>query len=386
MYRRHETGRVGEEVACDYVKKLGYEIIEKNYRNKMGEIDIIAKDKNEIVFIEVKTRCQKIYGSPSEAVDRRKKRHIYHVAEFYLIINKLTLEKYARISSILYSIYISSIINSSVLTNQNLATLLFYLALYILIINIKHKWILVGITLGLGNIIRPEAPIILIAIFLFLIFRDFTDFRIIKRNILSFIGILFTFIIITKGASFLILKSGYTEYHLSNRDPLWKITCGLNPDTKGTYSHDDLVFLSQFEDRNEGHKTLITTRLDNPVSLLVTMASKTVPMWASNDTSISFAFSDNIDNTNLYNALLKLEKIQYIIIITFALLGVINMIREKSKFNYSFLFLIILIGYFLAHLILEVQPRYRYFAIPIFFIMAAYGFTKSKLTYKFLKE
>ena len=43
----------------------------------------------------------------------------------YLIINKLTLEKYARISSILYSIYISSIINSSVLTNQNLATLLF---------------------------------------------------------------------------------------------------------------------------------------------------------------------------------------------------------------------------------------------------------------------
>ena len=55
----------------------------------MGEIDIIAKDKNEIVFIEVKTRCQKKYGSPSEAVDRRKKRHIYHVAEFYLIINKL---------------------------------------------------------------------------------------------------------------------------------------------------------------------------------------------------------------------------------------------------------------------------------------------------------
>lgn len=79
--------------------------------------------------------------------------------------------------------------------------------------------------------------------------------------------------------------------------------------------------------RNEGHKTLLSARLNNPVSLLVTMASKTVPMWASNDTSISFAFSDNIDNNNLYNALLKLEKIQYIIIITFALLGVINIIK-----------------------------------------------------------
>ena len=69
--------------------------------------------------------------------------------------------------------------------------------------------------------------------------------------------------------------------------------------------------------RNEGHKTLLSARLNNPVSLLVTMASKTVPMWASNDTSISFAFSDNIDNTNLYNALL----------------GVINIIKEKDKFN-----------------------------------------------------
>ena len=89
MYRRHETGRVGEEVACDYVKKLGYEIIEKNYRNKMGEIDIIAKDKNEIVFIEVKSRSNINYGYPCEAVNYKKKRKITNVAKYYILDNSL---------------------------------------------------------------------------------------------------------------------------------------------------------------------------------------------------------------------------------------------------------------------------------------------------------
>lgn len=89
MYKRHETGKNGEDMACDYIEKLGYEIIERNYRNKLGEIDIIAKDKNELVFIEVKTRCQRNYGRPSEAVDIKKKKHIYHVAEIYLIKHKI---------------------------------------------------------------------------------------------------------------------------------------------------------------------------------------------------------------------------------------------------------------------------------------------------------
>lgn len=56
MYERHETGKIGEEIAVAYLKQNGYQIIERNFECRQGEIDIIAKDKNDLVFVEVKTR------------------------------------------------------------------------------------------------------------------------------------------------------------------------------------------------------------------------------------------------------------------------------------------------------------------------------------------
>lgn len=89
MYIRHETGKIGEDLACEYILKKNFEIIERNFRCKIGEIDIIAKDKDELVFIEVKTRSQNKYGNPSDAVDKYKKKHIYHAAEYYMMINRI---------------------------------------------------------------------------------------------------------------------------------------------------------------------------------------------------------------------------------------------------------------------------------------------------------
>jgi len=89
MYERHETGRIGEDIATIYLQQSGYTIIERNFECKIGEIDIIAKDKNEIVFIEVKTRASALYGLPKEAVDQTKKKHIYRSAEFYVYIKHL---------------------------------------------------------------------------------------------------------------------------------------------------------------------------------------------------------------------------------------------------------------------------------------------------------
>lgn len=89
MYERHETGKIGEDIATRYLGQIGYEIIQRNFECKQGEIDIIAKDKDEIVFVEVKTRASTLYGQPKEAVDRTKKKHIYRSAEFYIYIRHL---------------------------------------------------------------------------------------------------------------------------------------------------------------------------------------------------------------------------------------------------------------------------------------------------------
>ena len=62
MYASHELGKQGENYACQYLKTKGYQIIQRNFSCKQGEIDIIAKDKEEYVFIEVKTRHNFHYG------------------------------------------------------------------------------------------------------------------------------------------------------------------------------------------------------------------------------------------------------------------------------------------------------------------------------------
>lgn len=91
-------GRTGEDVACKYLIKNDYEIIERNYYFRGGEIDIIAydKSKSEVVFIEVKTRKNVSYGLPSEAVDTRKIKHIKKGIKIFLHMKKWD-DKFVRV-------------------------------------------------------------------------------------------------------------------------------------------------------------------------------------------------------------------------------------------------------------------------------------------------
>lgn len=82
-------GRYGEEIARNYLVGIGYTIIENNYRCKIGEIDIIAKDNEYITFVEVKTRCGNLYGYPSESITRTKQHKIYKTALQYVQLKKL---------------------------------------------------------------------------------------------------------------------------------------------------------------------------------------------------------------------------------------------------------------------------------------------------------
>lgn len=81
-------GFKGEKLACDFLKKKKYKILETNYSNKIGEIDIIAEDKGVLVFVEVKARQTLQYGRPSEAVDFRKQQKLRKVAQVYLMFHK----------------------------------------------------------------------------------------------------------------------------------------------------------------------------------------------------------------------------------------------------------------------------------------------------------
>ncbi len=82
--RSQQFGEKGESIAVNCLKKQGYRIIELNYRNKLGEIDIIAKQGETLVFIEVKARKSSRFGRPELAVTPKKQRKISMVALYYL--------------------------------------------------------------------------------------------------------------------------------------------------------------------------------------------------------------------------------------------------------------------------------------------------------------
>ncbi|MBQ4122969.1 YraN family protein [bacterium] len=85
MINNTQKGKQGEQLACEYLKKTGYKIIEQNWHfSKNAEIDIIAKEKDTIVFIEVKARTSTNYGHPFEAINERKIKKIHTAVLGYL--------------------------------------------------------------------------------------------------------------------------------------------------------------------------------------------------------------------------------------------------------------------------------------------------------------
>lgn len=94
MSKEHiKLGFSGEEIAAGFLKKNGYKILARNYKSKLGEIDIIARDKDTLCFIEVKTRSSILFGLPQEAVFKSKQKQISRAALIFLKKNKLFDEK-----------------------------------------------------------------------------------------------------------------------------------------------------------------------------------------------------------------------------------------------------------------------------------------------------
>jgi len=84
---RLHLGELGEKLALKRIKRLGYKLVAKNYRCPLGEIDLIAKDGDCLVFIEIKTRKNSSTGNAKEAIHQRKKRQISKVALYYMKAN-----------------------------------------------------------------------------------------------------------------------------------------------------------------------------------------------------------------------------------------------------------------------------------------------------------
>jgi putative endonuclease len=87
---KNNLGIFGENLASSYLQEKGYTIIERNFKARYGEIDIIAKIHDLIVFVEVKTRTGNQFGLPEEAVTKRKIHEVVQTAQYYCLLHKDT--------------------------------------------------------------------------------------------------------------------------------------------------------------------------------------------------------------------------------------------------------------------------------------------------------
>ncbi|MDC2866772.1 glycosyltransferase family 39 protein [Bacillus sp. BP-3] len=296
----------------------------------------------------------------------------------YSITSEIFNEWTGRIAGLLYAFFIPSIMMSSVLTNEHLATFLFYLGFYLLVrLYSKYTWIFVGITLAFGDIIRPLGSFVLLAVIIYLLLHEFLgkDKKTMFTTTKKLIGILVTFFAVHYIVSSIFIATGVTKYPLSNRDPLWKFVLGLNSETTGTYSASDaeqIMSLEIGEERKAIEMKLIKERIADKEKLFTLFGDKFSSMWGDTD-SAGYWSLNQLNKKELIDTSMKYEKYVYMATMLFGVIGSLSLLFTKQKNLQYTLFLLLIIGYIAVHFLIEIQTRYRYFIIPSFFIIQSYG-------------
>jgi len=311
----------------------------------------------------------------------------------YLIAQKLVSEKCARFIALLYLFYPASFFLASVLTNQHVSNFLILSGVYIFIIRQKIPiWgvVISASLIALGNVMRPQAIVVIVAIVGSILFEIITNIRDKKTNIKflkSIASFLIIYIVITQGLSFGVKVIGLNDNGLKNTFPLYKFVIGLNPETNGTYSQEDADKLTSIRDpqiRDEKAMEIIKERLADHKNLGILIIKKQIVMWAGMDISTEWGFSYLKDTgVNIfgkavaYNSFIdtiqNLEKTFYIFIFYMAVFGILVGFRRLNNFNVFITFILILITNFSLYSLIEIQPRYRDFQMIFIFIIAAMG-------------
>lgn len=102
MAVQRETGDRAEQIAAEYLKGKGYEIIERNWYYGHNELDIIARENNQLVIVEVKSRSGLSYEHPSEAVTKKKIKRIIEAADAYILDNDIEIETRFDIITVIF--------------------------------------------------------------------------------------------------------------------------------------------------------------------------------------------------------------------------------------------------------------------------------------------
>ena len=278
------------------------------------------------------------------------------VIMIYLIGKELSNTKAAIIISIIYSIFLFPLLLNTVLTNQLLPMLLILIAIYLWMKKKKENKlmpVIIGILLGISNMLRSETIVIIIAFVLYTIFL-----MIKKENrkalIINLCLIIISYFTLTTATSFVLKATDISPSGLENKNSSWKFLEGLNIETRGQYSEDDAIKYSY--DKKKTTKELKKRIQEEWQQYPLLFAKKTKILWLNSDLSWPLGHIENQEDLKLY------EGINQIFIYFFVIMSLLSAITlfKKTYKKEQILILLILFVYFGVYLFIEVMPRYAY--------------------------
>ncbi|MFC6175320.1 hypothetical protein ACFQAV_00625 [Companilactobacillus huachuanensis] len=262
--------------------------------------------------------------------------------------------------------------------NQYLGMLLFLVTFYLIMKNQYWSYVLAGITLAFGSIVRPIGPVIIAGIVVYAILYLF-----IQNNQLNWSGlvkILITLVIyqvIFSAAGLAIKSSGLNEYGLTNRDSEWKFVVGLDANSNGSY---DQGMVNRFNLKDSRAKMsvqehqIITENISNLNSTngwLKLFWNKNETLWSSRSTTIDFTGFETRHSPKISNMAKLLGYMGTVMLIILSWIGSLKLWNNKNK--KTFLLVLPLMAYAVVQLLIEVQGRYRLEFLPIIAILGGLG-------------
>lgn len=297
----------------------------------------------------------------------------------YKIASKVYTKKIGIISSIIYSLLFFNIAGSSIINNQHFSTLLVILSIYFFIKDKCFYYVLSGILVGIANIIRPSSIIILISFCLFLLWKLLiNNFKTWKTFLIGFLLIILSAFSTMKIFDYNLLNLNVVPTStLSSNAKYFKFVLGIHGNgiyniptetAEKTQVYFDLQKLNfDYELYNNECKNFIVNKFtQNTKETFGHIKNKMLVFCGEEDNQIGFS-GNKVQNSKSYIFIKYYGYVQYFLLIVFSLLTVIINVKESKFYNTKnnlyqtqILFEIVFILYFCAHLLIEVQPRYRY--------------------------
>lgn len=280
----------------------------------------------------------------------------FTVVFIYLICRKICSEKSARIASIAYSVFLFPLLLNTVLSNQQMPMLLILIALYMLLNMDYNKYIknsiIIGLLLGLSNILRSETIVIIFSIFLYSIYLVIMKYDF-KKVTISFVIIFLGYNLVFNGTSELLKIGGVSPSGLDIKNSYWKFLEGFNYETNGMYSNADAAVYSYDED---ACKEELINRLKEFHKIPMLFIKKVKILWFNSDLTWSI---DYLNGTFLFKILNIINQLFILLFNIFTFGSLCRFIKLKFDKTQVLVTLILLV-YFGVYLLIEIMPRYAY--------------------------